>query len=76
MRKGNPWLTAMNTPPRRNVSSENPAMVNAVEKPSATKSNGSLDNMQRPETRSRQRNNVSMKQGKAHVTVTGWQQQS
>ncbi|MHA2042092.1 MAG: hypothetical protein ACW975_09535 [Candidatus Thorarchaeota archaeon] len=51
-------------------------MVNAVEKPSATKSNGSLDNMQRPETRSRQRNNVSMKQGKAHVTVTGWQQQS
>jgi hypothetical protein len=43
------------------MSSENPAMAKAVEKPSATKNNGTLGNTQRPETRSLQRNNVSVK---------------
>ena len=41
--------------------SEDPAMVNAVEKPSASKTTGSLGEMQRTEARSHRRNNVPVK---------------
>jgi len=49
--------------------SEDPAMVNAVEKPSASKTTGSLGEMQRTEARSHRRNNVPVKKGKARDTL-------
>ncbi len=51
-------------------SSNDPAMVNAVEEPSAiTRTGASDDSMQRTETRSHRRNDVPVKRGKAHVTL-------
>jgi hypothetical protein len=45
--------------------SNDPAMVNAVETPSAITSTGEYEGMQRTETRSHQRNDVPVKRGKA-----------
>ncbi len=49
------------------ASSEDPAMVKAVEEPSASSKSGSAGGMQRTEAGSRQRNNVPLKLGKAPV---------
>jgi len=49
--------------------SEDPAMVNAVETPSAITPSGECEVMQRIETRSHQRNDVPMKRGKARDTL-------
>ena len=50
--------------------SKDPAMVNAVETPSAIKSSGTFDNsMQRTEVGSHRRNDVPVKRGKAHDTL-------
>ncbi|MGY5858176.1 MAG: transposase [Candidatus Thorarchaeota archaeon] len=46
--------------------SEDPAMVNAVETPSAITPTGECEVTQRTEARSHQRNDVPMKRGKAH----------
>ncbi|MGY5857914.1 MAG: transposase [Candidatus Thorarchaeota archaeon] len=51
------------------VRSEDPAMVNAVETPSAITPSGECESMQRTETRSHQRNNVPVKRGKARDNV-------
>ncbi len=52
------------------ASSKDPAMVNAVEAPSAAMKTGTHSaDVQRKEARSYQRNNVPVKMGNAHVTV-------
>ena len=51
--------------------SKDPAMVNAVETPSAITPSGECEPMQRTEARSHQRNNVPMKKGKARDTLKG-----
>ncbi len=52
------------------ASSKDPAMVNAVEEPSATVSTGAHGvQEQRTEARSHRRNDVPVKRGKAHVVV-------
>ncbi len=52
------------------TSSKDPAMVNAVEEPSATVSTGVHGvQKQRTEARSHLRNDVPVKRGKAHVVV-------
>ncbi len=52
------------------ASSKDPAMVNAVEEPSAITGTGVCDDpMQRTEARSHRRNYVPVKKGKAHVTL-------
>jgi IS605 OrfB family transposase len=48
---------------------KDPAMVNAVENPSAITSSGGCEPMQRTEARSHQRNNVPVKRGKARDIV-------
>ena len=50
--------------------SEDPAMVNAVETPSAITSSGECEVTQRTEAESHRRNDVPMKRGKAHDNVT------
>jgi len=52
------------------ASSEDPAMVNAVKTPSASKNSGHFGAMQRTETRYRQRDHVPMRSGKDHVTAS------
>ncbi|TFH03665.1 MAG: hypothetical protein E4H14_16305 [Candidatus Thorarchaeota archaeon] len=49
--------------------SEDPAMVNAVEEPSAITPTGECEPMQRTEAGSHQRNDVPMKRGKAHINL-------
>jgi len=49
--------------------SEDPAMVNAVETPSAITPTGECEVMQRTEAESHQRNDVPVKKGKAHDTL-------
>jgi len=49
--------------------SEDPAMVNAVEEPSAIALTGECEGMQRTEARSHQRNDVPVKRGKARDTL-------
>jgi len=49
--------------------SEDPAMVNAVEEPSAITPTGEYESMQRTETRSHRRNDVPVKRGKARDTL-------
>ena len=49
--------------------SKDPAMVNAVETPSAITPSGECEPMQRTEARSHQRNNVPAKRGKACDTL-------
>jgi IS605 OrfB family transposase len=51
------------------VRSEDPAMVNAVETPSAITLTGECESVQRTEARSHRRNNVPMKKGKARDKV-------
>jgi IS605 OrfB family transposase len=52
------------------ASSKDPAMVNAVERPSVITRTGACDDsMQRTEARSHRRNDVPVKRGKAHVTL-------
>ncbi|MFW9813515.1 MAG: zinc ribbon domain-containing protein, partial [Candidatus Thorarchaeota archaeon] len=48
---------------------KDPAMVNAVESPSAITPSGECESRQRTEARSHQRNNVPAKRGKAHDTL-------
>ncbi|MGY5852005.1 MAG: transposase [Candidatus Thorarchaeota archaeon] len=50
------------------TSSDDPAMVIAVEEPSATSTTGESGDVQRTEARSHLRNNVPMKRGKDHAT--------
>jgi len=60
------------TSPEKSVSSKDPAMVKTVEKSSAALRTGTHSKqMQRTEVMSRQRNYISVKPGKAHVTVSG-----
>ncbi|MHA1971034.1 MAG: hypothetical protein ACTSXE_04230 [Candidatus Thorarchaeota archaeon] len=49
--------------------SKDPAMVNAVELPSAITPSGACEKMQRTEAESHRRNNVPVKKGKAHDTL-------
>ena len=49
--------------------SKDPAMVNAVETPSAITSSGECEVMQRTEAKSHRRNDVPVKRGKAHDTL-------
>jgi len=49
--------------------SKDPAMVNAVEIPSASRTTGDSGFMQRTEARSHQRNDVPVKRGKARDTL-------
>ena len=49
--------------------SEDPAMVNAVEEPSAITPTGECESMQRTEAGSHQRNDVPVKRGKAHINL-------
>ena len=49
--------------------SKDPAMVNAVETPSAITPSGECEVTQRTEARSHQRNNVPVKRGKARDTL-------
>ena len=49
--------------------SEDPAMVNAVETPSAITSTGECESMQRTEAKSHRRNDVPVKKGKARDTL-------
>ncbi len=49
--------------------SKDPAMVNAVETPSAITPTGECESMQRIETGSHQRNDVPVKRGKARDTL-------
>jgi hypothetical protein len=51
------------------VRSKDPAMVNAVEIPSASRTTGDSGFMQRTEARSHQRNDVPVKRGKARDTL-------
>ena len=51
------------------VSSKDPAMVNAVEIPSASGTTGESGVMQRTEVRSHRRNDIPMKRGKAWDSV-------
>ncbi len=51
------------------VRSEDPAMVNAVETPSAITPSGACEQTQRTEARSHRRNDVPVKRGKAHDTL-------
>ncbi len=51
------------------VKSKDPAMVNAVETPSAITPTGECESMQRIETGSHQRNDVPVKMGKARDTL-------
>ena len=51
--------------------SEDPAMVNAVETPSAITPSGECESMQRTEAESHRRNDVPVKRGKAHDTLKG-----
>jgi len=51
------------------VKSKDPAMVNAVETPSAIPPTGECESMQRIETGSHQRNDVPVKRGKARDTL-------
>ena len=51
------------------VKSKDPAMVNAVETPSAITPTGECELMQRIETESHQRNDVPVKRGKARDTL-------
>ena len=51
------------------VKSKDPAMVNAVETPSAITPTGECESMQRIETGSHQRNDVPVKRGKARDTL-------
>jgi len=51
------------------VRSKDPAMVNAVEAPSAITSTGECESMQRTEVESHRRNDVPVKRGKAHDNV-------
>ncbi len=54
----------------KSTSNKDPAMVNAVEKPSAiTRTGACYHSMQRTEARSYWRNDVPVKMGKAHVNV-------
>jgi len=50
--------------------SEDPAMVNAVETPSAITPTGACESMQRTEAKSHQRNDVPVKKGKARDNIT------
>lgn len=50
--------------------SEDPAMVNAMETPSAITPSGECESTQRTETGSHLSNDVSVKRGKAHDTST------
>ena len=60
------------TTPKSFESSNDPAMVKAVEEPSAITRTGVCDDeMQRTEIRSHRRNDVPMKRGKARVTLKG-----
>ncbi len=49
--------------------SKDPAMVNAVETPSAITPTGACEGMQRTEAKSHRRNDVPVKRGKAHDTL-------
>ncbi len=49
--------------------SEDPAMVNAVEIPSAITPAGECESTQRTEAESHRRNDVPVKRGKAHDTL-------
>jgi len=49
--------------------SEDPAMVDAVETPSAITPSGTCEGMQRTEAWSHRRNDVPVKKGKAHDTL-------
>ncbi len=49
--------------------SEDPAMVNAVETPTAITPSGACEPMQRTETGSHRRNDVPVKRGKAHDSL-------
>ncbi len=51
--------------------SEDPAMANAVETPSAIMPSGEYEGMQRTEAGSHRRNDVPVKRGKAHDTLKG-----
>jgi len=51
--------------------SKNPAMVNAVETPSAITLTGECESMQRTEARSHRRNDVPVKRGKDRDTLKG-----
>ncbi|TFG94001.1 hypothetical protein E4H12_15985 [Candidatus Thorarchaeota archaeon] len=51
------------------VRSEDPAMVNAVEEPSAITPSGECESMQRTEAESHQRNDVPVKRGKARDSL-------
>ena len=51
------------------ASSKDPAMVNAVEIPSASRTTGESGIVQRTEARSHRRNDVPVKRGKAHDTL-------
>ncbi|TFG28884.1 hypothetical protein EU528_10545 [Candidatus Thorarchaeota archaeon] len=51
------------------VRSEDPAMVNAVEEPSAITQSGECESMQRTEARSHRRNDVPVKRGKDRDTL-------
>ena len=51
------------------VRSKDPAMVNAVETPSAITPSGECESMQRTETGSHRRNDVPVKKGKARDTL-------
>jgi hypothetical protein len=51
------------------VRSEDPAMVNAVETPTAITPSGECESTQRTETGSHRRNDVPKKRGKAHDTM-------
>jgi hypothetical protein len=51
--------------------SKDPAMVNAVETPSAITQTGACEVMQRTEAGSHRRNDVPVKRGKAHDTLKG-----
>ncbi|MHA1137175.1 MAG: hypothetical protein ACTSSE_11885 [Candidatus Thorarchaeota archaeon] len=48
---------------------KDPAMVNAVETPTAITPTGECESMQRTEARSHRRNNVPVKRGKAHINL-------
>jgi hypothetical protein len=51
------------------TSSKDPAMVNAVETPTASRITGDSGIMQRTEARSHLRNDIPMKRGKDHVIL-------
>jgi len=51
--------------------SEDPAMVNTVETPSAITPSGKCEGMQRTEAGSHRRNDVPVKRGKDHDTLKG-----